>query len=129
MSRAFFLAAIVFTILGCASGQKPKAVQTVEDNPYFQLGNQLDSVPNSSRQFVLFVQKHDLTARNPSIKAVVVETKSKKIVATFSYVPGYCKWISEAEIEVYNAPGIMRKEEDISKYITIVKVKAKNPNP
>jgi hypothetical protein len=129
MSRAFFFAAIVFAILGCASGQKPKAIQTAEENPYQELGKEVDSLPNSSGQFVLFVQKRDLTARNPLIKAVVVEAKSKKIVATFSYVPGYCKWISETEIEVYNAPGMIRKEEDISKYITTIKVKSKNPTP
>jgi len=129
MSRAFFFAVILFAILGCAAGQKPKAIQIAKDNPYQELGKEVDSLPNASGQFMLFVQKHDLTARNPIIKAVVVEIKSKKIVATFSYVPGYCKWISETEIEVYNAPGMIRKEEDISKYITIIKIKSKNPTP
>ncbi|MBI3220981.1 MAG: hypothetical protein HYZ44_15815 [Bacteroidetes bacterium] len=129
MGRVFLFAAIVFAIMGCASGQKPKAIQTAEDNPYRQLGNQIDSLPNSSNQFVLFVQKHDLTARNPILKAVVVETSSKKIVSVFSYTPGYCKWISETEIEVYNAPGMIKKDEDVSKYITTIKLKAKTPTP
>ena len=129
MERSFIFSAIVFVFIGCATGQPKKVAHSEKANPYQHLGTEVDSLPNSSRQLMLYVQKVNLTARYPLVKAIVIDVSSQKIVSEFSYTPGYCKWKSETEIEVFNAPGTVKKEEDISKFITTIKVKSNKTNP
>lgn len=129
MERSFFFSVIVLVCWGCATGQQKQVIQSEKVNIFEQLGNDIDSIPNTSGQFVLYVQKKNLTARNPIVKAIVIEVSTSKIVSEFSYTPGYCKWKTETEIEVYNAPGMIQKEEDLSKFITIIKIKSNKRTP
>lgn len=121
MLRFGFL--VVIVIAGCASHSQTTDTKNNETNLYNLLGGNYDSLPNASGKFTLFVQQFDLTARNPLLKAIVLETASKKILTSFSFTPGYSKWKSEDEVEVFNAPGIIRKDEDESKFIRILKIK------
>jgi hypothetical protein len=128
MAVKLFLAICMIAHSSCSSHSQSKSY-ALNESPSQLLGENLDSLRNTSGKFVLFFQKQNLTSLNSTVKAVVVEILTKKIVASFTYTPGYCKWISESEIEVLNAPGMIRKEEDISKYITIIKVKSKVATP
>ncbi|NOS91133.1 MAG: hypothetical protein HOP30_04375 [Cyclobacteriaceae bacterium] len=132
MFRLLFFAAALSALVRCTGQNKSIATKPVQDNkenPYQLLGNDLDSIANASGKFELFVQKHKLTDRFPVLKAVVIETSSGKVMAQFSFTPGYIKWISEDEVEIYNAPGMMKKDEDISKFIRQVKIKTSSHNP
>lgn len=129
MVRSFIFSAIVFVFIGCATGQSKKVAHSDKANIFQHLGAEIDSLPNSSGQLMLYVQKVNLTARYPLVKAIVIDVSSHKIVTEFSYTPGYCKWKSETEIEVFNAPGTIQKDEDISKHITIIKVKSNKATP
>lgn len=129
MVRSSIFATTVFVFIGCAIGQQKQIIQFEKYNLYQRLGNEIDSLPNSSRQFMLYVQRTNLAARNRIVKAIVIEVSSKKIVSDFSYTPGYCKWKSETEIEVFNAPGMIQKEEDISKFITTINITSNKIKP
>lgn len=124
MERSFFFSTIILLCIGCASGQQKQVTQSEKVNLFKRLGNDIDSIPNTSGQFVLYVQKINLTARNPVVKAIVLEVSTNQIVSEFSYTPGYSKWKTETEIEVFNAPGTIRKEEDVSKFITVIQLKS-----
>jgi hypothetical protein len=119
----------ISVVIGCASHSQTSVTKRSESDVYKLIGSHYDSLPNTTGKFILFVQKLELTTRNPSLKAAVLETSSKKILTSFSFTPGYSKWISEYEVEIFNAPGIIKKEENVSKFIRIIKVKPSTTLP
>jgi len=83
---------------------------------YSILGKNIDSFPNSSGMYLLFVQKTNTDEPNHVVKAIVIEATSKKIIIQESFVPGYIKWVSESSLELLNLPGMIRKDETLSQY-------------
>ncbi len=114
---------LLAAIVSCAQRKQPVNTTQTRDNPYELLGKNIDSIPNSSGHLILYVQKHDLITRQPVLNAVVLQRSSSKVVATFRFTPGHIKWVAEDEVEVYDAPGTIRKDEDLSKYIKTTKIK------
>ncbi len=120
---------LISIVAGCASHSQNAPTKKREVDLQKLMGSRYDSLPNASGKFTLFVQKKELTNRNLVLKAVVIEGSSKKVLNSFSFSPGYCKWISEDGVEVFNAPGMIKKDEDISKFIRVIKIKATNQLP
>ncbi len=132
MFRLIFFLALLNVIVSCARHSKSISTGIAKDekeNPYQILGMNLDSAVNESGKFKLFVQKRQLTDRYPVTKAIVIETTNRKVLAQFSFTPGYIKWISEDEVEIYDAPGMITKDEEISKFIRKVKIKPNTHTP
>ncbi len=101
---------------GCKTKQQVQETNTPFEIAAQKLGTKLDSFPNSSGQFILYVQKEDTQHPTRMLSAVVIEVKSEKIVAEESFIPGYIKWIDASTLEMLNAPGMIKAGEDLSSY-------------
>ena len=101
---------------GCKAKQQVQETNTPFEIAAQKLGTKLDSFPNSSGQFILYVQKEDTQHPTRMLSAVVIEVKSEKIVAEESFIPGYIKWIDASTLEMLNAPGMLKAGEDLSSY-------------
>lgn len=113
----FLLLSLIFTwFIGCKAKQQIHETNTPFEIATQKLGTKLDSFPNSSGQFILYVQKEDTQHPTRMISAVVIEVKTEKIVAEESFIPGYIKWIDASTLELLNAPGMIKADEDLSNY-------------
>jgi len=113
----FLLLSLIFSVLiGCKAKQQVQQTNTPFEIATQKLGAKLDSFPNSSGQFILYVQKEDAQHPTRMLSAVVVEVKTEKIVAEESFIPGYIKWIDASTLELLNAPGMIKAGEDLSSY-------------
>ncbi len=101
---------------GCKTKQQVQETNNPLEIATRKLGVKLDSFPNSSGQFILYVQKEDTQHPTRMLSAVVIEVKSEKIVAEESFIPGYIKWIDASTLEMLNAPGMLKAGEDLSSY-------------
>lgn len=113
-SLLLFLVFIVFN--GCKAKQQVQETNNPLEIATRKLGVKLDSFPNSSGQFILYVQKEDTQHPTRMLSAVVIEVKTEKIVAEESFIPGYIKWIDASTLEMLNAPGMIKAGEDLSSY-------------
>jgi len=113
----FLLFSLIFIgLIGCKVKQQIQEANTPFEIATQKLGAQLDSFPNSSGQFILYVQKEDTQHPTRMLSAVVIEVKTEKIVAEESFIPGYIKWIDTSTLEMLNAPGMIKAGEDLSSY-------------
>ena len=79
------------------------------------LGKEVEQTPNVSGKYILYVQKVDPNFPTRIVKAIVI-TSTNKIIAKESFVPGYIKWASESSLEILSMPGMIKKDEDLSRY-------------
>jgi hypothetical protein len=91
-----------------------------------KLGAKLDSFPNSTGQFILFVQQQDAQHPIRMISAIVIENKTVKIVAEESFIPGYIRWTGESTLELLNAPGMVKADQDLSAYTKKINLRSIN---
>jgi hypothetical protein len=113
----FLLFSLIFIgLIGCKVKQQIQETNAPFEIATQKLGTQLDSFPNSSGQFILYVQKEDPQYPTRMLSAVVIEVKTQKIVAEESFIPGYIKWVGESSLELLNAPGMIKAGEDLSSY-------------
>jgi hypothetical protein len=91
-----------------------------------RLGKNIESYPNSSGKFILFVQKPDPNHPTHVIKAIVIDGSNNKLIAEEAFIPGYIKWVSEYSLELLNIPGMIRANDDLSSYKKIIDLKSIN---
>jgi hypothetical protein len=101
---------------GCKAKQQVQETNNPLEIATRKLGVKIDSFPNSSGQFILYVQKEDTQHPTRMLSAVVIEVKTEKIFAEESFIPGYIKWIDASTLEMLNAPGMIKAGEDLSSY-------------
>lgn len=114
--RFLLLSLIFIGFIGCKVKQRMQETNTPFEIATQKLGTKLDSFPNSSGQFVLYVQKEDTQHPTRMLSAIVIEVKTEKIVAEESFIPGYIKWIDASTLELLNAPGMIKAGEDLASY-------------
>jgi len=113
----FLLLSLIFTgFIGCKAKQQVQETNNPLEIATRKLGIKIDSFPNSSGQFILYVQKEDTQHPTRMLSAVVIEVKTEKIVVEESFIPGYIKWIDASTLEMLNAPGMIKAGEDLSSY-------------
>lgn len=113
----FLLLSLIFSgLIGCKVKQQIQETNTPFEIATQKLGAQLDSFPNSSGQFILYVQQENIQHPTRMLSAVVIEVKTQRIVAEESFIPGYVKWVDESTLELLNAPGMVKAGEDLSSY-------------
>jgi hypothetical protein len=110
-----FIVLLFFAAIGCKVKQPVSEVQPIPRVVLEKLGKEVETLPNTSGKYILYVQKVDPKFPTHVVKAIVI-TSTNKIIMEESFVPGYIKWVSESSLEVLNMPGMIKKDEDLSHY-------------
>ena len=104
-------------MIGCKPAQKSVATDSINQIVARTIGENVESYPSPTGSYLLFIEKLSPTAANPYAKFIVVESASQKVMMEKSFRPGYVKWIDDSIIELFDAPGIVKQNEDLSSYI------------
>ncbi len=88
-----------------------------------KLGDEYESIPNSTNEFVLYIKKINTADERQQNRFIVISLNNATLIADKLYFPGYVKWKSEYEIEYLNMPGMIREDQDLSAYIKILSVR------
>ena len=110
-----FIILFFFAAIGCKVKQPVSQVQPIPQVVIEILGKEVEQTPNASGKYILCVQKVDPNFPTRMVKAIVI-TSTNKIIAEESFVPGYIKWVSESSLEIFSMPGMIKKDEDLSRY-------------
>lgn len=112
---------IVIVLAFSCQTKKIAHQKTIEDHAIEILGKDFICFFNQSKTFVLYLQKNE----NPTLvtKGLVFDTQTKKIVQSLAFMPGYAKWIDDSTIEVFDAPEVMRENDDVSNHVKQIRIK------
>lgn len=81
-----------------------------------------DLIYNLKGDYVLCVEKANQPVSG-RLRFLILKTDEKKLIAEGSFLPGYIKWITNDEVEVVDAPGIITGNEDLQKFKKIYNVR------
>lgn len=71
---------------------------------------------NTSKSHVIAIEKTP-NAATGRLSFLIFETTRGELLKEGSFRPGYIKWISNEELEIFDAPGIIRGEENQARFI------------
>jgi hypothetical protein len=119
-----FLPALLLLLLTCKANTQTNSNTgiDIEKIASDKLGNDLERQPNSSNTLVLFSQKANPQTPTRVIKAIVIETATGKIVAEEAFVPGHIKWAAETSIEIFNMPGMIKKDQTMTDFTRTIQL-------
>lgn len=62
--------------------------------------------------------------KNPmgTVKYIIVQVSTQQVIAQGSFKPGSIKWVSDYEVELFDAPEIIHDEDDTTNYRRIINV-------
>ncbi|MBL7871420.1 MAG: hypothetical protein JNM78_07405 [Cyclobacteriaceae bacterium] len=121
-----FLVGIILW-MGCKPTQNNNSPEDLINQIALEkLGAEFDAYPSPDKSFVLFTKKLSPSAANTFTKFIVIETTSHKVVIEKSYKPGYVKWINDSILELLDAPGIVKHNEDLSPYVRRIDIASSN---
>jgi hypothetical protein len=126
---------LVFTLLGigllvwaCKTTQsKENIIDEARELAIDKLGNDIESFPNSTEEYNLYVQKTNSSNTSHVLKFLIIETTANNIILEQSFAPGYVKWVAEFSIEILSVPGNIKETENLSDYIKIIDVRSIKP--
>jgi len=125
---AFTLLVVILFVSGCkitqSNGQDLDQVKKVAIE---LLGNDIDSFPNSTGAYILYVQKANSSTPTRVSKFIIIEVSTKKIITEHNFIPGYVKWSTEYTLELLSVPGMIKETESISDYIKTIDVRSIKP--
>jgi hypothetical protein len=104
-------------LIGCKTAQKNITPNSTNQKVTSQIGDNFDSYPSPKGSYLLFIEKLSPTTANPITKFIVIESASQKVMIEKSFRPGYVKWIGDSIIELLDAPGIVKQNEELSSYV------------
>jgi len=93
-----------------------------------KLGNAIDSHPNSTGEYILYIQKTNSLNTSNYLKLLVINVSDHRVIHEQSFNPGYAKWINDSSIEVLSVPGTIRKNENLSDYKKIINIANQKQN-
>jgi hypothetical protein len=114
--------------VGCKTKQHAQTANNPLSIAQQKLGNRVDSFPNSSGRYILYVQQQDIKYPTKIIGAIVIETNTGKVLTEESFSPGYIRWIDESSLELLNIPEMIKAGEDLSLYTKKIKISTPNRN-
>jgi hypothetical protein len=119
-----FLPALLLLLLACKANTQTNSNNTIdiEKIASTKLGNDLEKQPNSSNTFVLFSQKANPQSPTRLVRAIVVETATGKIAAEEAFVPGHIKWVTETSLEIFNMPGMIKKDQTMADFTRTIQL-------
>lgn len=122
-SLVLILSCILFST-GCRSNQSTlPSAPTIQSIVSDRLGDDFESYPNSTGEYILCVQPIPPDNTLSSIRFLVIQKTDSKILLTQSFLPGYVKWFTETSLEVLSTPGILKEHESLSDYIKIIDIR------
>lgn len=112
------VAILLFTtgISGCRSTTTNANITTVASD---KLGA-YDAYPNASAEYLLCIQKP--VDENSYNRFIVIQKSTARIVLEKTYKPGHVKWITTTALEVYTVPEMIKENEDLSHYKSIIDI-------
>jgi hypothetical protein len=114
--------------VGCKTKQQAQTANNPLSIAQQKLGDRVDSFPNSSGRYILYVQQQDIKYPTKIIGAIVIETNTGKVLTEESFSPGYIRWIDESTLELLNIPEMIKAGEDLSLYTKKIKISTPNRN-
>jgi hypothetical protein len=114
------LAILVGIILwiGCKPTQKNNSTgDLINQIAIEKVGTEFDAYQSPDKTYILFIEKVNPTSVTPITKFIVIESVGQKVMIEKSFRPGYVKWVDNSVIELFDAPGILKQNEDLSSYI------------
>lgn len=109
--------------VSCKTTQ-PSGADPVRKTAVEKLGENIESFPSASGQFVLFVQKQ--TDSPAALKFIVIHAPTNEVIEAQTFMPGHVKWVTEDSLEVLSVPGMVKSSEDLSRYIKVVHIRTPN---
>ncbi|MCS6974225.1 MAG: hypothetical protein N2044_05055 [Cyclobacteriaceae bacterium] len=119
--RLFGLLIPVFLIGSCRSQQHIEEIARKHFSDY-------ELLFNDARSFVLIKEKNSTNASG-QIHWIILKCSNKKMILQGSFRPGYIKWLNNDEIEIFDAPGMIRSDENLDLYRKIISVRNANRKP
>lgn len=125
----FLLLPLVLVLCACAF--LPSCKSTLPKEQYSdqarkiaiaRLGSDIESYPNSTGEFILFIQEPNPASASTVLKFIVVHTKDNHVVVEQDFFPGYVKWITDSSLEVFSVPGTVKENTNLTDYIRIVSI-------
>jgi hypothetical protein len=108
----------VILLIGCKPAQQNNASEdSINQIVIEKIGDDFESHPSPSGSYLLFIEKVNPSSANPITKFIVLESGSQKVMIEKSFRPGYVKWIDDSVLELLDAPGTLKQNEDLSSYI------------
>ncbi len=108
----------VVLLIGCKPAQQNNASEeSINQIVIEKIGDDFESYPSPSGSYLLFIEKINPSNANPITKFIVLESGSQKVMIEKSFRPGYVKWIDNSVLELLDAPGTLKQNEDLSSYI------------
>ncbi len=94
--------------------QTKKITTSPDDVARQQLGINFDRWPNELNTMTLYLQKND----NPSrvTRGLVLDNTTNEILYQFSFMAGHAKWVDNVNLEVFDAPEVMKEGDDMLKH-------------
>lgn len=111
-------------LIGCKPAQKSLATNSIDQLVASKLGEDFESYPSPTGSYLLFIEKISPTATNSITKFIVADSVNQKVMIERSFRPGYVKWIGDSVIELFDAPGIVKQNEDLSSYIKKIDIES-----
>lgn len=119
LDRQFLFIAIASALsLHSCKTTPPATVKDVQGVAVEKLGQDIESFPNATGQYILFVQKP--TNSPTALKFIVIDTRTREVIEAQSFMPGHVKWVTEDSLEVLNVPGMVKSTETLSSYIKVI---------
>lgn len=112
---------IFVAVVACRSAAP--AITEDQDIARRYLGGDLDAFPNRPGTHTLFVQR---SVPGQSTKFLVIDHATHLVAEEGSFMPGYVEWKGPDTIEVLSVPGVLKKGEDLSRYIKTIRILPKN---
>jgi len=125
LSRRILLFFLFSLVVSSSCKSVTPSSPTENDTVKALLGNNVELQTSPSGAYVLHVQVNAGIV-GQLLRFVVVDATSGKILAQDSFMPGYVKWIGPETLEVLSVPGMLKKDEDLSKFIRQVKIQPLN---
>lgn len=120
---ALVLLSIVL-LLACktqqSKGQNPDQLKMIAID---KLGVEIESFPNTTGEYVLYVQRANSSSPTNVLKFLVIEVGTNKIATEQNFVPGYIKWITEFSLELLSVPGTIKETESLADYTKVINVR------
>ena len=119
--RLIHLGGIVLSLTTILSCSPTKKSATDGSKVRAQLGNEVDSIKNSTNEYVLFVQRPGSGA-SIMLRYLVVSVERREVAVDQQFIPGYVKWIGPYSLEVLSVPGTLKAGDDLSRSVKVVTI-------
>lgn len=117
--RNLFLIITLLLIGSCRSNTS--AQQRIEEIARQQFAD-YELLFNESRSFVVVIEKNSTNAF-ARLNYLIFKCADGSQISKGSFRPGYLKWLNDDEIEIFDAPGMIREDENLDLYKKIISVR------